>query len=341
MLKFLKRFTNKFKAHLKKASWKRRAVSPPQEEPVEKTQRFSDERRAERLPQELVDMTISYIDDVDPVEEAQGFSEEQQAVGLPQELVDTIISYIYDVNTLCFCSMTCRSWYSAAVPRLHYSLTTINTWNPVRNQWPKPLQGSYELGLLGLVKRFSILDRFSCLIASFTPERLDGCNLRYFSALVNLRELRIEGLQLPGFIPNIGRCFGHLAPRLESLALSTPDASCRQILYLIGHFPRLQNFELRGLGLTVEDKTSLALVLPPTPPLCGRLTLKCLAGEKFARDIIAFSGGLRFRCLCLEYTDCALRILDACVETLETLRLCPDDRNGENFLGGAKFYDSR
>ena len=46
---------------------------------------------------------------------------------LPQELMDTIIAYyIYNTHTLLACSLTCYSWYIAAVRYLHHSLTTDN-----------------------------------------------------------------------------------------------------------------------------------------------------------------------------------------------------------------------
>ena len=47
------------------------------------------------------------------------------ATKLPLELVETIFSYlIYDARSLLACSMTCYSWYIAAVPHLHHTLTT-------------------------------------------------------------------------------------------------------------------------------------------------------------------------------------------------------------------------
>ena len=79
---------------------------------------------------------------------------------LPQELVEVIVSYfIYDICTLLACSMTCFSWYIAAVPHLHHSLTTDNGDrfpSDRRYTWPRPLRKSYQLGLLPLVKRFRI-----------------------------------------------------------------------------------------------------------------------------------------------------------------------------------------
>ena len=116
------------------------------------------------------------------------------------------------------CSTTCYSWYIAAAPYLHHSLTTdehnFNSHPTDRKySWPRPLQKSYNLGLLPLVKRFRIRmakDYYS----EFTPKWLGRCTLRYFCALSNLQELGIDYLQVPSFMPDIQRCFGHFSPTL-------------------------------------------------------------------------------------------------------------------------------
>ena len=50
------------------------------------------------------------------------------------------------------------------------------------------------------------------------------------------------------------------------------------------------------------------------------------------RDMIALFGGLRFRYMDLFGVKCVQLLLDACAETLETLRLYPTDRYGEETL---------
>ena len=50
------------------------------------------------------------------------------------------------------------------------------------------------------------------------------------------------------------------------------------------------------------------------------------------KDMIDFFGGLRFRHMDLFKVKCARLLLDACAETLETLRLYPTDVRGEKFL---------
>ena len=264
-----------------------------------------------------------------------------QTTRLPQELVEIIISYfIYDIRTLFACSMTCYSWYIAAVPHLHHSLTTDDHASIVacegskKYRWPGPLQHSYELGLLPLVRRFRIrLD--------FYPKNkftLDDHTLRYFSALTNLQELGIDHLRVSDFMPNIQRYFGHFAPTLRFLALKEPEGSCRQILYFIGLFPNLQDLKL-FYERPIEEWESAAdgeLVPLSVPPLHGRLTLTCFTGRRLVEDMIDLFGGLRFHYMDLFRVKCVQLLLCACAETLETLRLYPTDSFGEETLPEGK-----
>ena len=229
--------------------------------------------------------------------------------------------------------MTCYSWYIAAVPYLHHSLTTDDGPSRLRggaHPWPRPLRKSYELGLLPLVKRFRIRlgvnDR-----GGFTPRWLCGRNLRYFSALTNLQELGIDYLQVSSFMPTIQRCFGHFSPTLRFLALKEPNGSCRQILYFIGLFPNLQDLKLCYSSLKDEQESTVDATLAPLPipPLQGWLRLTFFTRENLVKDMIALFGGLRFRYLDLFGVKCAQLLFDACAETLETLRLYSFDIYGE------------
>lgn len=266
----------------------------------------------------------------------RSFSQKRRRGILPQEVVNMIISYIYDIETLCSCSETCRSWYNAAVHRLHYSLkadTTRNKWCTYR--WPEPLQKLSEFGLLPLVNRLCI--ETSGLV-NFTPEHLYRPNGKYFSQLTSLRELRIDNFQLSCFMENPTlRYFGCISPTLESLALISPSASRREILDFIGFFPNLQDLKIRSFKTIKEDRTTEELLPdPPTiPPLRGRLTLILCEGEKLVKDMIARYQELRFRHMELMWVDCAELLLNACAKTLETLHLhgwtC-----GEDFFGLTK-----
>ena len=240
--------------------------------------------------------------------------------------------------------MTCYSWYIVAVPHLHHSLTIYNVPSLPKGKkylWPETLRRSHELGLLPLVKRFQILPGVHD-ITEFTPEWLGKRTLCYFSALTNLQELIIDKLQISSFMPNIQQCFGHFSPTLLSLILKDPNGSCRQILYFIGLFPNLQNFELHYRLLTDEqESTADATLVPPSiPPLRGWLSFARFAGENFVKEMITLFGGLRFRHVDLYCVKCVRLILDACTETLETLRLYPSDPYGEEFLKRKEETDS-
>ena len=254
----------------------------------------------------------------------------------PPELLEMIISFIYDKPSLLACSLTCYSWYMIAVSYLHYSLTTDDKRPSqgltARYYWPRPLKKSYELGLLPLVKRFRIrLEHNDWGYVWFASDRLGRRTLRYLSALTNLQELGIDYLHLPSFMPKIRQCFGHFSPTLRLLALNNPDGSSRQILYFIGLFPNLQDFKLSyhspaGVKEGAADPTLVPLSIPP---LRGWLTLTYFTGQNLVKDMVFFFGGLRFRHMDLFGVRCVRLLLDACADTLETLRLYPTDLYGE------------
>ena len=260
------------------------------------------------------------------------------AIKLPQDVVEIIISYlIYDTPSLMACSLTCHSWYIAAVPHLHHTLTTDNRVSPdTKHSWPRPLKRSHKLGLLPFVKQFRIrLHDYGH--QPFTLARLDRRTLQYFSALTNLQDLGIDYLDVPSFMPTIQQCFGHFSPTLQFLALKSPRGSCRQILYFIGFFPNLQDLKINYLPLTDEENIAdVALVPLSTPPLRGRLTIAYFKIENLVKGMIALFGGLRFRHMDLFDVDCTQLLLGACAGTLETLRLYPTDRYGEEHFEGRR-----
>ena len=250
---------------------------------------------------------------------------------LPQELVELIVSHlIYDKRALLACSTTCYRWYIATVPHLHHTLTTDNHHERHKSGeecfWPRPLRKSYKLGLLPLVKQFRI--RLGGPGSNeFAPEQFDRRTLSYFSALTNLQELGIDYLQVSSFMPNIQQCFGHFSPTLRFLALKEPRGSCRQILYFIGLFPNLQDLKLHyAIPMDEQESPTDATLVPlSVPPLRGQLTLTCFTREKLVKEMISLFGGLHFRQMDLFGVKCVRLLLDACAETLETLRLYPTD----------------
>ena len=238
-----------------------------------------------------------------------------------------IAHLIYDTRSLLACSLTCYSWYIASVPHLHHTLTTRpRRWYGTRG-WPGPLQNASELGLLPLVKKFKHYGT-DHMNPGFSPKRFNCRLLRQFSALTNVQELAMDDLDIPGFMPMLRRYFGHFLPTVRSLALKGPFGSRRQILYFIGLFERLEDLTLIAGIIDLgegEQVDYLTLVPPFAPPLRGRLVIHSFAMVGFVEDMIRLFGGIRSRYMDLINVEETPRLLGACAETLETLRLYMGD----------------
>ena len=144
--------------------------------------------------------------------------------------------------------------------------------------------------------------------------------------------LEIDDLDIPNFMPRIREYFGHFSPTLRSLALSKPKGSCRQTVFFIGLFQYLEDLELFGGALDpseseqVEDPALIPLFIPP---LQGRLKVVCSKGVGLWNDMIDLFGGLRFHYMDLFDVDGTRLLVNACAETLETLRVYTTDPRGE------------
>ena len=240
---------------------------------------------------------------------------------LPPKIGCEIISHIYDVNTLRICSTICRLWHSIVKHRLHYSLTLHCQPGTQPGVSLQPLQTLFELKLLPLVKEFHY--ESSGTPPEFTLEHLDyKNNLRNFSKLKHLRGLSITDLQLSSFIPVIQKYFGHFLQALQSLSLTRPNATCREILYFIGLFPNLRDFKLCDFGFIGETKASTGLTIHKAP-LKGSLVLD-LVLSPFLEVMITLYRDLRFCYVSLCRVQGTQLVLDACRETLQTLKLDPN-----------------
>ena len=257
------------------------------------------------------------------------------AARLPQEVVEMIIVHlIYDKYDLIACSLTCYSWYIAAVPHLHHTLIVLTTsLMGVREKfmWPIPLLHMHNLGLLPLVKRLRICKGCVPDHNPFPPARFNYFIRHRLSAFTNIQELEVDRLDIPRFIPRLRRYFGHFIPTLRSLALREPAGCYRQVLYFIGLFQHLENLKLlfqpnRGFLKPTNHRTLVPLF---TPPLRGRLTMTSVKTTAFSKHMIDLFGGIRFRHVDLYKVNGIQLLLDACAETLETLRLYPIDSSGK------------
>ena len=160
------------------------------------------------------------------------------ATDLPQEIVEMIIIHlIYDKGSLLACSLTCYSWYIAAVPHLHHTLVTQTCgWLRPKYGWPEPLCNASRLGLLPLVRKLQVRNVGD---TGFSPKLFNRHILRQFSALANIQELEIDSLDIPSFIPRAWWYFGHFLPTARSLTLSAPKVpSADHILHRTISAPR-------------------------------------------------------------------------------------------------------
>jgi len=252
------------------------------------------------------------------------------ATRLPQEIIRIIIAYItYDTHTLRACTLTCYSWYIAAVPHLHYSLSIETRSLDGMVWWPNPLWYMYRLGLLPLVRELHVVDKRFYSGVRLSKRLFNFRVLRPFLTFTNVRELEIAFLDIPSFLPGIQRYFGHFPPTVRSLTLREPRGSRREIIYFIGLFQYLQDLELRYDIAKPEEPADDPTLTPSfIPPLRGWLTLFCFTRVDLLKDMIDLFGGIRFRYMHLRNVDGMRFLLDASAKTLEVVVLDPTDPRG-------------
>ena len=250
------------------------------------------------------------------------------APSLPHEIVEMIIAHlVYDTLSLRVCTLICYSWYIVAFPYLHYTLYTSRLWND-KPRWPNPLQDMCKLGLLPFIRTLYI--RSDANRDAFSPMQFDNRRLHQFSLLTNVRQLTLYHLDIPSFIPEIRRYFGHFSPTVQSLSLCAPHGTRRQIICFIGMFEHLQDLEIVSdvAGFQGETEDDLTLIPLFTPPLQGRLKLTCFKRVGILRGMVDLFGGIRFHMMDLFEVEGVPFLLDACARTLTTLQLYPCDRRG-------------
>ena len=158
------------------------------------------------------------------------------------------------------------------------------------------------------------------------PALFSSRNMQYFRAMVNLQELKIENLDIDKFRTGFGECFGHFAPTLRSVTLSSPSgASRRQLLDFLRLFPKLDDINISSYHGGWVHEALDNRVVPISGGLRGRLTLNTFYAEGLLKDIIIAFGGMRFTSVDLRQIKWMRLLLAACADTLEVLRLHPED----------------
>ena len=241
-----------------------------------------------------------------------------------------VIAYlIYNSPALRSCSLTCYSWYIAAVPHLHpilFVTLDIMTSRDRRILWPNPFLHMHRLGLLPLVKTIRIHSFFT----RFSPKQFNCCILRQFLTLTNVQRLEVDDLDIPSFIPTVRRYFGPFLPTLQSLCLKKPKGTNQHIIFFVGLFQHLENLSLDRLICYGSEREKAPTLIPPfTPPLRGWLIVKNCKKAGFFQDMVRLFGEIRFSAVNLFGVDETRFLLRACAKTLRTLQLHPTDCLGE------------
>lgn len=250
----------------------------------------------------------------------------RRSVNLPQDVLEIITADLSDdILSLKAFSTTCHSWYLSAAPYLHRTLTLEERPSDQTRTEFKPLAKLYKMDLLPFVKKLWI--RSSGFEPWISPKKFDRQTLRHFSALTNVQQLRIERFDLPKFMPGIERYFGHFASALRSISLTISSGTHRQLLCFLALFPHLDDIEIEYYPTTKPDTTanpdSTVAVPFSAPSLRGQLKLTHFLSETIFRDMITLFGGLRFRYMDLFGVEGSRLLLEACADTLQTLRIYP------------------
>ena len=241
----------------------------------------------------------------------------------PYEIVEMIIAYFtHNLKALKACSMTCRSWYIVAAPHIHHTLVLRENRSGVTRDKLRPLSRLHELGLMPRIKEIRV-NQDSSTLRWFVPHAFNRRDLRYFSAFTNVQTLKFSRLDIYRFLPDVKRYFEHFSPTLRSIVLFEPHCTPQQPSCFLSLFSNLDDIEVWRIATFVPDEEIPDTGLTPssTPRLRGTLRLREFRWVETWRHLITSCGGLRFRYMDLrEVGHCAPILLEACAETLETLR---------------------
>jgi len=176
----------------------------------------------------------------------------------------------------------------------------------------------------------------------FVPQAFSRSDLRHFSAFANVQTLVLEFVHLYRFIPDVERYFGHFSQTLRSIAMHDIYCTPRQLSHFLSLFSNLDDIKIQYVShrpsITAIPDTEL---IPfSAPRLQGRLELYDFPWIGACADLIT-SCGLRFRYMDLRRVGgCVPILLEACAETLETLRFgLTEGSGGKYFYRSITGYD--
>ncbi|KAF9789641.1 hypothetical protein BJ322DRAFT_1043441 [Thelephora terrestris] len=239
-----------------------------------------------------------------------------------------VAHFLQDFETLKAFSLTCRSWYVVVAPHIHRAFVLGRRKDLYRARGGLVrLSELHELNLIPFTRDLQVR-RWGWPGGWFGPQAFTPNGLLHFSAFTNVQVLKIQGMDIGRFFPGIERYFHQFSPTLRSLSLEDPACrSPQQLSYFLSLFPNLDDIDIRGSYPSEAPIPDTQPVPFSAPSLQGRLTLHSFTMFQTWAHLIELCGGLRFRYMALyNVGECTPTLLDACSETLETLRFYESDR---------------
>ena len=257
-------------------------------------------------------------------------------MNLPRELIDEIMRYS-DLQTLKKCSLTSRTFYSAARPFIHKRMA-LGVASAFRGSLPEgpPRDRNYDqadvfharylsaVGERGLL-RYGYIREVHLDLSIGKAEKV--LQLQQLRALETVHTLTIGSLNLDKILPIFDLCFSQFVPTLRSLRLDgTHCENAHQLMEFICRFPHLDDLALatpRGLGRSefVGAPPGSEGPQPQRPlPFGGHLVLDRVG--PFVQCLLDLPGGIRFRSIeaSIHLKDLE-KLLVACSSTLEVLNI--------------------
>ena len=258
-------------------------------------------------------------------------------MGLPRELIDEIMRH-NDPKTLKECSLTSRTFYSAARPLIHARMRlgmrsamlssklpseTPFDWDAYHEQpdvfHARYLSATEERGLL----RYGYIREVTLELSRLAhPENV--FRLQRLRVLRTVHTLTIDSLALPRILPIFDSCFSQFVPTLRSLSLRYIRCEeVHQLTEFIYRFPHLDDLKLILHGSMDGHRAPPGLTWPrPRQPLPLGGHLDFTGPPRAVQWLVDLPGGIRFRSINVSnLLDDLEKLLVACSSTLEVFTI--------------------